>query len=155
MTSHFFRTCLETQNRPNYWYARWFFWLVFTAPAKLEVELRAKIGHYRNRSFGNGWSQQGEYLQVLNRTEPCVRRVERPLLACHNRRNVVLHAFRFIWLSLWSRSTIHGGHNWQNVRHKPNKLLNNLHVLPSTFAVISMKSSKMISLIGGMASWYL
>ena len=27
------------------------FWLVFTAPAKLEVELRAKIGHYRNRSF--------------------------------------------------------------------------------------------------------
>ena len=25
MTSHFFRTCLETQNRPNYWYARWFF----------------------------------------------------------------------------------------------------------------------------------
>ena len=27
------------------------FWLVFTAPAKLEVELRAKIGHYRNRSL--------------------------------------------------------------------------------------------------------
>ena len=25
MTSHFFRTCLETQNRPNYWYARRFF----------------------------------------------------------------------------------------------------------------------------------
>ena len=25
MTSQFFRTCLETQNRPNYWYARWFF----------------------------------------------------------------------------------------------------------------------------------
>ena len=25
MTSHFFRTCLETQNRPNYWYTRWFF----------------------------------------------------------------------------------------------------------------------------------
>ena len=29
------------------------FWLVFTAPAKWEVELRAKIGHYRNRSFGS------------------------------------------------------------------------------------------------------
>ena len=27
------------------------FCLVFTAPAKLEVELRAKIGHYRNRSL--------------------------------------------------------------------------------------------------------
>ena len=27
------------------------FFLVFTAPAKLEVELRAKIGHYRNRSL--------------------------------------------------------------------------------------------------------
>ena len=25
MTSHSFRTCLETQNGPNYWYARWFF----------------------------------------------------------------------------------------------------------------------------------
>ena len=25
MTSHVFRTCLETQNRPNYWYARRFF----------------------------------------------------------------------------------------------------------------------------------
>ena len=24
---------------------------MFTAPAKLEVELRVKIGHYRNRSF--------------------------------------------------------------------------------------------------------
>ena len=27
------------------------FCLVFTAPAKLEVKLRAKIGHYRKRSF--------------------------------------------------------------------------------------------------------
>ena len=25
MTSNFFSTCLETQNRPNYWYARWSF----------------------------------------------------------------------------------------------------------------------------------
>ena len=51
MTSHFFMTCLETQNRQNYFICTVSFWLVFTAPAKLEVELRAKIGHYRNRSL--------------------------------------------------------------------------------------------------------
>ena len=31
------------------------FCLVFTAPAKWRVELRAKIGHYRNRCFFGGW----------------------------------------------------------------------------------------------------
>ena len=25
MTLHFYRTCLETQKRPSYWYERWFF----------------------------------------------------------------------------------------------------------------------------------
>ena len=35
----------------SYWYVLWFFCLVFTASAKWRLELRAKIGQYRNRCF--------------------------------------------------------------------------------------------------------
>ena len=51
------------------------FWLVFTAPAKFEVELRAKIGHYRNRTLTCGPSvasylheKQTSRSQSLNKT---------------------------------------------------------------------------------------
>ena len=36
---------LDLQKRPIYWYARWFFLLVFTASVKWRAELPAKIGN--------------------------------------------------------------------------------------------------------------
>ena len=75
MTSHFYSICLETQKRPIYWYARWFFCLVFTALAKWRVEFRTKIGHSHNIFFGyptknnkqNFYKLQNEYLAALRK----------------------------------------------------------------------------------------
>ena len=52
MALNFYRTCLETHNRAIYSYSRWFC-LVFIVPAKLRVDFRVKIGHYRNAFLYN------------------------------------------------------------------------------------------------------
>ena len=53
MTLHFYWTSLETQNRPSYWYARRFCLVLQRLRNGGMKAGGKKIGHYRNRCFGD------------------------------------------------------------------------------------------------------